>query len=163
LYHVMPIFREAASRIADPQVRNRGTIGGSLANADPAADWPAVVIALKAELEIAGANGRRRVAAREFFLDIFTTALEPGEILTAMEIARPTPGMRGGYRKLRHPASGYAVAGVAACLRLEGDTVAEISIGVTGAATHAFAADAACDYLKGKTLSGETIARSAKL
>jgi carbon-monoxide dehydrogenase medium subunit len=163
LYDVTPIFREAANRIADPQVRNRGTIGGSLANADPAADWPAVVIALKAELQIAGANGRRRVAARDFFIDIFTAALEPGEVLTAIEIARPKHGTRSGYRKIRHPASGYAGVGVAACLRLENDVVAETSIGVTGASNHAFAPDAACDFLNGKTLSLENIARAAKL
>src|SRR5215475_6881853 len=149
LHNILPIFRQAANRIADPQVRNRGTIGGSLANADPAADWPAVVIALKAELVAAGANGRRRVAARDFFVDIFTAALEPGEVLTAIEIARPKQGTRFAYRKIRHPASGYAVVGVAACLRLEANTVADVSIGVTGAASHAFAADAACDVLKG--------------
>jgi aerobic carbon-monoxide dehydrogenase medium subunit len=163
LYQVLPIFRQAASRIADPQVRNRGTIGGSLANADPAADWPAIVIALKAELEIAGINGRRRVAARDFFVDIFTAALEVGEVLTAIEIGRPAPGTRFGYRKIRHPASGYAVVGVAARLRLDGDVVADISIGVTGAAGHAFAADAACDVLRGNRLSRESIAQAAKL
>src|SRR5215475_856859 len=118
LHEVLPIFRQAANRIADPQVRNRGTIGGSLANADPAADWPAVAIALNAELEIAGVNGRRRVAAREFFLDIFTTALEPGEILTALHTARPESNVLFGYRKIRHPASGYAVVGIAAALAL---------------------------------------------
>jgi carbon-monoxide dehydrogenase medium subunit len=163
LHDVLPIFRQAANRIADPQVRNRGTIGGSLANADPAADWPAVVIALKAELAIAGASGERRIAARDFFVDIFTAALEPGEVLTAVEIARPKPDTRFAYRKIRHPASGYAVVGVAACLRLEAGTIADVSIGVTGAASHAFAADAACDALKGNTLSRQTIAQAAKL
>src|ERR1700692_2646024 len=129
LQEVLPIFHKAADLIADPQVRNRGTIGGSLANADPAADWPAIVIALKAELETAGSKGRPRVAAPVFFVDIFTTALEAGEVLAAIHIARPEPGMRFTYRKIRHPASGYAVVGVAAGLRLRDGVVTEISIG----------------------------------
>ena len=163
LREVLPIFGQAANLIADPQVRNRGTIGGSLANADPAADWPAVVIALKAELEIAGRKGRRRVAAIDFFVDIFTTALEAGEVLAAIDIARPEPGMRFTYRKIRHPASGYAVVGVAAGLRLKDGVVTEISIGVTGATGRAFAADAATDFLSGKTPSRENIETAAAL
>jgi carbon-monoxide dehydrogenase medium subunit len=163
LYEALPIFRQAADMIADPQVRNRGTIGGSLANADPAADWPAVVIALNAELEIAGPKGRRRVAAKDFFVDIFTTALDAGEVLAAIHIIRPKPGMRFTYRKIRHPASGYAVVGVAAGVRLKDGGVADVSIGVTGAAGRAFAADAAMDFLIGKTLSRENIEKAAAL
>jgi aerobic carbon-monoxide dehydrogenase medium subunit len=94
LYAVLPIFRQVANRIADPQVRNRGTIGGSLANADPAADWPALVIALNAELELAGPNGSRRVAAKYFFVDIFSTALEANEVLVAIHLPRPVSGAR---------------------------------------------------------------------
>jgi len=93
LYKELPLCRQAASLIADPQVRNRGTIGGSLANADPAADWPAVVVALQAEIEIVGPNGLRRVAARDFFIDIFSTVLEPDEILASVHIPRPRTGM----------------------------------------------------------------------
>ena len=159
----MPIFRQAASLIADPQVRNRGTIGGSLANADPAADWPAIVLALQAEIEIAGPNGLRRVAARDFFVDIFSTALEPDEILASVQIPRPTTGMRFIYRKIRHPASGFAVVGIAVGLRLQRGAVDEISIGVTGAANHAFAGQRASDFLIGKTLSQDTIEQAAKL
>jgi aerobic carbon-monoxide dehydrogenase medium subunit len=118
LRNVLPIFHQAADQIADPQVRNRGTIGGSLANADPAADWPAVVVALKGELELAGPEGRRRVAAEDFFVDIMTTALEPGEVLVAVHLSRPDPATQFRYRKIRHPASGYAVVGVAVALRL---------------------------------------------
>jgi carbon-monoxide dehydrogenase medium subunit len=160
---VLPIFRQTANRIADPQVRSRGTIGGSLANADPAADWPAVVIALNAELEIAGPNGSRRVAAKEFFVDIFSTVLEPNEVLAAIHLARPAPDTRFTYRKIRHPASGYAVAGVAVSVRMEDGLVAEISIGITGAASHAFSGDAATEFLSAKPLSGETIEEAAKL
>lgn len=163
LHAALPIFRQAAGLIADPQVRNRGTIGGSLANADPAADWPAVVVALNADIEIAAATGSRRVPARDFFVDIFATLLAPGELLTAIHIKRPLPGTRVGYRKIRHPASGYAVVGVAACVRLKDGIVAEITVGVTGAASHAFAANAVADFLTGKPLSRENIEKAALL
>ena len=163
LYDVLPIFRQAANRIADPQVRNRGTIGGSLANADPAADWPAIVIALNAELEIAGPNGSRHVAAKDFFVDIFSTALEPTEVLAAVQIARPASGARFTYRKIRHPASGYAVVGVAVGVRMEDGLVAEMSIGITGAASHAFSADVATEFLTAKPLSSEAIEQAARL
>ena len=159
----LPVFRQAAGLIADPQVRNRGTIGGSLANADPAADWPAVVVALQAEIEIAGPNGLRRVAARDFFVDIFSTALAPDEILASIRIPWPKPGMRFVYRKIRHPASGFAVVGIAVGARLQHGVVAEISIGVTGAANHAFAGQHAADLLTGKPLSRDNIDQAAKL
>jgi aerobic carbon-monoxide dehydrogenase medium subunit len=160
---VLPIFHQAADLIADPQVRNRGTIGGSLANADPAADWPAIVVALKAELELAGATGRRRIAADHFFVDIMTTALEAGEVLVAIHVPRPNPSTRFCYRKIRHPASGYAVVGVAVALRLHEDVVAEATIGITGATGRAFVADAASAPLIGKLLSHEDIAEAAQL
>ena len=163
LHALLPIFRQTANRIADPQVRNRGTIGGSLANADPAADWPAVVIALHAEFEIAGPKGARRVAARDFFVDIFSTVLEPSEVLAAVHLRRPTLGARFTYRKIRHPASGYAVVGVAAGMRVEAGVVAEMSIGVTGAAKHAFSGDAATQFLVAKPLSSEAIEEAARL
>jgi carbon-monoxide dehydrogenase medium subunit len=163
LHDVLPIFRQTANRIADPQVRNRGTIGGSLANADPAADWPAVVIALNAELEIAGPNGSRRVTAKHFFVDIFTTVLEPAEVLAAVHLPRPVSEARFTYRKIRHPASGYAVVGVAVGVRMEDGLVAEIAIGITGAANHAFSADVATEFLMAKPLSSEAIEEATKL
>ena len=159
----LPIFRQAASLIADPQVRNRGTIGGSLANADPAADWPAVMVALRAEIEIAGLNGLRRVPAQNFFVDIFSTVLEPDEILVSIHIPRPKPGTRFSYRKIRHPASGFAVVGIAVGVRLQQGVVADISIGVTGAANHAFAGQHAADFLTDKALSRDNIEQAAKL
>ncbi|MEH2532464.1 carbon-monoxide dehydrogenase medium subunit [Bradyrhizobium sp. AZCC 1588] len=159
----LPVFRQAASLIADPQVRNRGTIGGSLANADPAADWPAVVVALQAEIEIAGPNGLKRVAAKDFFVDIFSTVLGPNEILASIHIPRPKAGTRFIYRKIRHPASGFAVVGIAVGVRLQHGVVAEISVGVTGAANHAFAGQQAADFLTGKTLSRDNIDQAAKL
>ncbi len=163
LRKMLPIFHQTADLIADPQVRNRGTIGGSLANADPAADWPAVVVALKAELELAGPTGRRRVAAKDFFVDIMSTALEPEEVLVAIHIALPEPGARFGYRKIRHPASGYAVVGVAVALSLQDDVVSEAAIAITGATGRVFAADTASAGLIGKSLSSENIAAAALL
>ena len=163
LHDLLPIFRQAANRIADPQVRNRGTIGGSLANSDPAADWPAVVIALNAELELVGPNGSRRVAARDFFVDIFSTVLEPAEVLAAIHLARPALGSRFTYRKIRHPASGYAIVGIAVGIRMEDDLVAELSIGITGATNHAFSADVATEFLMAKPLSSEAIEEAARL
>lgn len=163
LNETFPVFRQAAGLIADPQVRNRGTIGGSLANADPAADWPAVMLALQAEIEIAGSNGRRRVSARDFFVDIFSTVLEPDEVLTSIHIRQPKPGMRFTYRKIRHPASGFAVVGIAVAMRSEQGLVTETNIGVTGAANHAFAGEAAADFLIGKTLSQGNIDEAARL
>ncbi|MEH2565908.1 FAD binding domain-containing protein [Bradyrhizobium sp. AZCC 2289] len=160
---VLPIFHQAADLIADPQVRNRGTIGGSLANADPAADWPAVVVALKGELELAGPIGNRQVAARDFFVDIMTTALEPEEVLVAIHIPYPNAGAQFRYRKIRHPASGYAVVGVAVALRQQDGIVSEATIAITGATGRAFAADSASAHLVGKPLSTETIANAALL
>jgi len=163
LYQILPIFREAATVIADPQVRNSGTIGGSLANADPAADWPAVILALGAELELAGPDGRRRIPAGEFFLDIMTTALQIQEILVAVYIPRPEKNLHSRYRKIRHPASGYAVVGVAVAIHVSGGLVAGADIGVTGAAARAFIAHAASSFLMGKPLSEENIQRAASL
>ena len=163
LQEVLPIFHQAADLIADPQVRNRGTIGGSLANADPAADWPAVVVALKGELELAGPTGRRRVAAKDFFVDIMTTALEPVEVLVAVHISRPNPGAQFRYRKIRHPASGYAVVGVAVALSLNDGVVSEAAIAITGATGRALAAESASAHLIGKPLSSEHIAQAALL
>jgi carbon-monoxide dehydrogenase medium subunit len=163
LRKVLPIFHQAADLIADPQVRNRGTIGGSLANADPAADWPAVVVAVNGELEVAGPTGRRRVAAKDFFVDIMTTALEPAEVLVAVHVPLPDLATQFRYRKIRHPASGYAVVGVAVALRLNDGIVSEAIIGITGATGRAFAADSASAHLIGKSLSSESIATAASL
>ena len=163
LRKILPIFHQTADLISDPQVRNSGTIGGSLSNADPAADWPAVAIAVKAELELAGPAGRRHVAAKDFFIDIMTTALDPGEVLVALNIPRPKPGAQFRYRKIRHPASGYAVVGVAVALCLQDSMVSEATIGITGATGRAFAAEAASTHLIGKPLSSQTITSAALL
>ena len=111
-----PILAEAAALIADPQVRNRGTIGGSLANADPASDYPTLITAMDATLIATGPKGEREIEARKFFKDLFTTALKRDEVLTSIVVPSygHRPGMGGAYLKHRHPASSYAVVGVAA-------------------------------------------------
>lgn len=147
-----PLFALVGHVIADPAVRNRGTIGGSLVNADPSADWPAAVLALEAVMEVAGATGTRRVPAREFFVGFMATAVQPDEILTRIHIPLPA-ALRVGYRKFRHPSSGYAVAAAAVALRFTGDKCTGGTIGITGVADTPFRADAA-ETLLGEGLEG---------
>jgi carbon-monoxide dehydrogenase medium subunit len=135
-----PLLAETASHIGDVQVRNRGTIGGSVAHADPAADYPATLLALEAQIRIASAKSERTVPALEFFLDPFTTALEPGEIV--IEVVVPAENGSEGYRyeKVEHPASGFAIVGVAARIQKSGRGISLARIGVTGLGPHAFRA-----------------------
>ena len=127
-----PLLAETAAYIGDIQVRNRGTIGGSVAHADPAADYPAALQALEAKIVLRSRKGSRSVSAQEFFVDTFTTALEPGEIVA--EVVVPIePGLTGtSYQKFLQPASGFAIVGVAARVRVEKGVVAFARIGVTG-------------------------------
>lgn len=145
LASAQPALHEAMSKVGDVQVRNRGTVGGSAAHADPASDIPAVLLALGAQLVAVGPNGTRTIAADDFFVDILTTALEPDEVLTEVRI--PSSGMSSAYEKFAHPASGYAVCGVAAALSRDASgTVTAARIAVTGSvykATRCSAAEAA--------------------
>jgi carbon-monoxide dehydrogenase medium subunit len=133
-----PILVEAAELIADRQVRNRGTIGGSLANADPASDYPTLITALDAMLTAAGPKGERQIEARKFFKDLFTTALKRDEVLTSITVPAygHMPGMGGAYLKHRHPASSYAVVGVAALIGLEKGKVTRAVVVVGGATSN---------------------------
>lgn len=162
LKEICPLLPECAAHIGDVQVRNKGTIGGSLAHADPAADWPAAVIALGAKIVAVSAKGDRFIKSDDFFTDLFTTALEPGEILREIRIGiPPAPGGQA-YAKLHHPASGFAVVGVAASLTLAADrTCQSASIGVTGVGSTAYRAVAVQEALIGKALNGEAIASAA--
>jgi carbon-monoxide dehydrogenase medium subunit len=141
-----PVLAATADGIGDRQVRNRGTIGGSLAHADPGADYPTVVTALGARVVAHGQGGEREIAADDFFTGVFTTALEQGELITAVRVPLPGDGAGGAYEKHPHPASGYAVAGVAAVVKVEGGKCAEARIvvgGVTGTPVRATAAEQA--------------------
>lgn len=135
LKEACPILAEAAAQIADPQVRNRGTIGGSLAQADPAADYPTLMMALDATLSVTGPRGEREIKAGKFFKDLLTTALKRDEVLTAITVPAygNLAGMGGAYLKHRHPASNYAVVGVAAMLALKGGRVTSAHVVVGGA------------------------------
>lgn len=135
-----PLLAETASAIGDPQVRNRGTIGGSIAHADPAADYPAAMLALEAKFRIASAKGERSLAAEEFFEDAFTTALKPGEILVEVEVPAEDSSEGYAYEKVVHPASGFAVIGVAVRLKKAAGKIAMARIAVTGLSSHGFRA-----------------------
>ena len=126
-------IRECAHEIGDLQVRNRGTLGGSLVHADPASDMPAVVLALNAELVLGSAAGERTVAADEFFVGPFLTALAPGEVLVEIRFPLQPAGSGSAYAKVEHPASGFALAGAAALVRPDGTR----SVAVTGIGAHA--------------------------
>src|SRR6266403_3806984 len=127
------LLPECAGHIGDVQVRNKGTIGGSLAHSDPAGDWPAAIIALNADLIATSKNGDRTIKADDFFVDLLTTALEPGEILREIRINKPSGRTGQAYVKMHHPASGFAVVGVAANLTLDANGKSQdASIGITG-------------------------------
>jgi aerobic carbon-monoxide dehydrogenase medium subunit len=153
-----PMLSEAAALIGDRQVRNRGTIGGSLAHADPGADYPTVVTALGATIATAGPSGTRELAADGFVTGLFTTALEPGELITSVRVP-VTEGAA--YAKHKHPASGYAVAAVAAVVSTEDGTVKRARIVVGGVTGVPVDAEAAAAALVGSPASEETIASAA--
>jgi len=159
----LPMIPEAAYDVGDLQVQSRGTSGGSLAHSDPAADLTAIVLALGGQVTAVGPNGERTISADDLFVDLLTTSLEPEEVIT--EVSIPTPPGRTGmhYEKHRHPASGYAVVGVAAVVTLgQGDTVASARIAVTGATSKATRATAAEQALTGQPLTDQTIAAAAQ-
>ena len=133
----LSFFSEAASMIGDLQVRNYGTIGGSLAHADPAGDWPAMVLATDAAIEVQGKNGKRRIKATEFFTGLFSTALQENEIITAIRVPIPPEGTKATYQKFSQPASRFAVVGCAVMKFPDGKT----NIAFTGVSDNAFRAD----------------------
>ena len=157
-----PLMPETAMAIGDVQVRNRGTIGGSLAHADPAADYPATILALDAEMVAASSSGKRTIKAREFFVDMLTTALRPGEILT--EIRVPVFAARTGasYQKLHQPASGFALVGAAARVVLGANgQIDDVALGVTGLGSKGYRAEAVEKSLRGKKADANTLAAAA--
>ncbi|HSV21598.1 MAG TPA: xanthine dehydrogenase family protein subunit M [Xanthobacteraceae bacterium] len=162
LKKICPLLPECAGQIGDVQVRNKGTIGGSVAHSDPAGDWPAAVIALNAELVVAGKNGERSINADEFFVDLMTTALQPGEILREIRVNQTTGRTGQAYVKMHHPASGFAVVGVAANLALDDNgTCRKASIGITGVSSKAYRAQAVEAALNGNSLDDQGTAKAA--
>jgi carbon-monoxide dehydrogenase medium subunit len=135
-----PLLAEAAGHIGDVQVRNMGTIGGSTAHADPAADYPASLQALEAKLKLVSAKGERTVSAADFFVDTFTTALEPGEIIAEIIVPVEDSGTGTSYHKVVQPASGFAIVGIATRVKKAGGKVAMARVGVTGLANKSYRA-----------------------
>lgn len=154
----LPFFTQAAGMIGDVQVRNRGTIGGSLAHADPAADWPALVLAAEAQIETIGSGGTRSIKASDFFTGLFSTQLKDDEIITAIRIPILEKGAKMVYLKFSHPASRFAVIGCAV-LRYPGE---KTNIAFTGVADTPFRDTAAEQAVSGKALDAINIAAAVE-
>ena len=161
LRRICPLLTETAAEIGDAQVRNRGTLGGSIVHADPAADWPAALLALNAEFETTGPDGSRTTPAADFFVEILTTAIQDGEILTQVKIPEPSDHSSGAYVKMHQSASGFAIAGVAAQLTLNGGNIAAVAVGVTGVAPVPYRATAVEEALVGQPANEATIEAAA--
>ena len=151
------LIARCVETVADPQVRHRGTIGGSCAHADPASDLPAPMLALDAEFVIAGPGGERRVAAADFFQDLFTTALGDDEILIEVRVPKYT-GWGSAYEKFVRVAQQWAIAGVAATVRTEGGTIAEARLGLTNMGPTPVRARAAEQALAGVAVEPDAVA-----
>jgi carbon-monoxide dehydrogenase medium subunit len=156
-----PLLAETASHIGDVQVRNMGTIGGSVAHADPSADYPAALQALEAKLVLKGAKSERVVAIDDFFVDTFTTSIEPGEIIR--EVIVPVDAAGTNYQKVAQKASGFAVVGIAARVHLAGGTITMARIGVTGLSNRAYRATHTEKALEGRTGNPAEIQAAAAL
>lgn len=156
-----PLLAQATSTVADPQVRHRGTFGGALAHADPAGDLGAVALALDAEFQISGPNGSRSVGARDFFQDYLTTALDDGEILTAIRVPKLGPGWSSHYEKFNRVAQAWAIVGVAAVVKRSNGSIESARIGLTNMGSTPLRADAVEQALAGADASGEAIAAAA--
>lgn len=158
-----PLLAEAAAAIGDVQVRNRGTVGGSLAHADPAADYPAAVLAARAELVARGPGGRRRaIPAGSYFLGLFTTALEPDELLVEVRVPARPAGAGAAYVKYPHPASGFAVVGCAAQVTARGGAFADVAVAFTGLAAAPFRDAEVESALRGQPATEAAVAAAAE-
>jgi len=158
-----PLLHDVSGGIGDPQVRNWGTIGGSVAHADPASDWPAALLAANARIVCRGPAGERVIAARDFFLDTFTTAIEPTEVLTEIRFGRRPRGMGGAYTKLERRAGDFATAGVATIVRIgSGGSIEFAGVGVTGVSPSPFAATEAETALVGAGPSEDAFRRAGQ-
>ena len=157
-----PLLAEAAAQIGDVQVRNCGTLGGAAAHADPGADYPAALLALEAEFVLTGRSGTRKVAAKDFFVDMLTTALRPLEILTEVHFSADRARTGSAYLKLAQPASGFALVGVAVRLEMAGAAKCrQARVGVTGVAPKAYRALAVEKSLAGQSLDSQRIGAAA--
>jgi carbon-monoxide dehydrogenase medium subunit len=159
---VAPLLAETAARIGDLQVRNRGTIGGSLAHADPSSDLPAALLAFEAELKAVGPQGERWIKAGEFFVDLLKSALGEDEILAEIRVPLPSGRVGSAYLKFDNPASHYAIVGVAVLLSLASDdTIVKARVGITGVGATAYRATGVEHALEGQAAGEPVIARAA--
>ncbi|MFQ5528179.1 MAG: FAD binding domain-containing protein [Thermoanaerobaculia bacterium] len=152
-----PFLAEAASQIADPQVRNRGTIGGNIAHADPASDLPAVLVACGATVHLRSRNGARSVAAVDFFIDLLTSAIADNEILTEIEVPKLGAGTGSAYLKAEHPASGYAVCGAAAVVSMKDSSCSAAALAFNGVTAKPNLASTVTGTLVGTDAGDQTI------
>ena len=158
-----PLLAQTAVVVGDVQVRNRGTVGGGLAHADPAEDLPAAILALDAELKAVGPDGERWIPAGEFFITMLTTSLMPEELLTEVRVPA-RDGYKTSYQKMSRQAAGFAIVGVAACLKESADGACEdIAIGVTGVGDVAYRAEKVEQALRGRKLDDGAIQSAAAL
>src|ERR1700751_3656422 len=157
----LPVLQEASALIADPQVRYRGTIGGNVANGDPGNDMPAVMLTLGASYRLEGLSGAREVAASEFYQGAYFTALEPGEILTAISIPVPATGHGYAYEKLKRKVGDYATAAAAVVLTMSGGKVASCAIGLTNLHETPLLATDAAKAVIGTSLDAATLKKAA--
>jgi carbon-monoxide dehydrogenase medium subunit len=160
LQRACPVVAETAGEIGDPQVRNRGTLGGSLAHADPAADYPAVMLALDADVHVKGSGGWRVVKAEDFFQGMFTVDLAANEIIAGVQFR---PVKSAAYAKLHQRASHFAIVGVAAALDVSKGVIQSARVGLTGASSHATRLTEVEQALTGKALSAESIDAAARV
>jgi aerobic carbon-monoxide dehydrogenase medium subunit len=156
----VPLLRETSLQVADPQVRYVGTIGGNVANGDPGNDMPAVMMCLGASYHVTGQGGESRIAARDFYQGAYFTALETGNVLTAVRIPVPPAGHGYAYEKLKRKIGDYATAAAAVVLTMAGGKVATCSIGLTNVAETPLWAEEAADILVGSTLDAATVKKA---
>ncbi len=154
---------EAAGKIGDPQVRNRGTIGGNISHADPGSDLPTVLSALEAKIHVSSAHGARTIAAPDFFTGILETSLQEGEIVTTIEVPAPAAGFGSAYAKLENPASRYAMVGAAAALTIQSGICIAVSVAVGGLVPAAKKAPSVEAALVGKPVDPGAIAAAAEM
>jgi len=155
------VLAEATSKVGDRQVRNKGTIGGNVAHADPASDLPAAVLAADASIHVHGADGERAVAADDFFMGMYATAVGADEVVTGVEVPHEDDDTESAYVKKPSPSSGYALVGVAARLTMDGDTVSEARVAANGVMDHGVRLTGAEDALEGESLDDETVEAAA--
>ncbi len=159
----VPLLVEGAGWIADPQVRYKGTIGGDISHGDPGNDQPALMLALDASFVLKGPGGERVVKADSFFLGLYSTLLEPGEILTEIRLPIPAVGSGWSYQKLKRKTGDFATAATAVLLEMKGANVAQVRIALTNAGATALKASAAEDYLAGKPINDASLNEAARL